>query len=156
MVVINADGEVGQAGRTWEYITTLAAIVFGTADLPVVVTNNRVIQEKKSGASVSDSINAGLLEGFIPNSIAGASELPETVGRVNRCIGNVTRMFAIVNEAKVVRSRRALLQVDSENILFKNPLLDCSIEEGRVLSWFDCLLVSEELVPKTCDKTDLY
>lgn len=116
----------------------MAVVILSTVDLTIVCRDNVIVDEDQSGARVSDGVDAARLELTTSNAISSASKFPEALTVVYGCVGDVASIFAAINEAKVVRARSALLQVDSEDICIKNTLVNGRVEEGGLLLRFDC------------------
>lgn len=137
MVVANSKGEVGKVGRAREGITTLRVVIFSTLDLGVVGGDNGVVHEEKSGTGVSNGIDAGGHELTIANLVASTSDFPETLGAIDRGVGDVSGILAAINETEVVGTRSSLLQVSREYILAEDAFVDGGVEESSLLLRLD-------------------
>ena len=138
MGILDTNDKVWEASRAGESVATLAAIIRSTIHLVVIGRHNVVVQEEESGTGVSNAVNAGRCKATISNCITGTGELPEAIGGVDRRVGDVTSIFAAVDDAKGITSWLAFLQIGSKHILSKDTFIDGSVEEGGLLCRSDC------------------
>lgn len=149
LTTANTKDHIWEIGRAVEDIATLLLIVLSTVNLAIVVLDNAVIHEKESSTSVGNSVNGLLVEVTTTNTITSTGELPETLGVIDWCVGNLTGMFAAIDEAEVVCTWSVVLQIGCEDVAREQTLLDATIEPGGLSSRLDSVDGAESQTKKS-------
>jgi hypothetical protein len=108
-LAVDGDVEVGQLCGAREDVAALVAVVRRAADGRVVVVDNIVGEEHKSGAGVGDGGADGPQgAGRGSDAVAAGGELPEAAGAVDGGVGDGAGVLCRVDEAEVVGAGCAL------------------------------------------------
>jgi hypothetical protein len=114
VIARDGDGEVGELGRAVESVATSLLVVLSTIDLLVVGRDNIVVEEKESGAGVSNT-------GKLARALGGANlvgigiELPETLGVIDIGVSEGAGVLGGVSETEVVDTGGVVLQSNTED-----------------------------------------
>ena len=133
LVGSDAESDAGEGCRAGESISTLRADVLGTRYLGIVGGDGCLWEIKQSSSGISDGVDRSCGEGTSADSVAIASEFPETVGRLYWNVGDSAGVFSGIDVAEVVAARCALLQVCSEE--GSSQGWNRVAEEGLQLVW---------------------
>ena len=111
----DAERDAGQRGAAGKDVTTVRRRVGGAGHLAVVGGDDGGGEVEERGAGVGDGVDAAAGEGAGADGVSVAGEFPEAVAGVDVYVGDGAGVLGGVDEAKVVGSRGALLQVGGED-----------------------------------------
>lgn len=144
----DGDNKVRERGGAREDVATVRLAVGGSVDVRVVRGDGGVWEVHEGGAGVGNG-GANAAAGGVARSsaVSVGGELPEAVGLVDVGVGNAAFVCGGVNEAKVVASSLASLQLGGEQRRGKG-VLD-SVEESGLLVWLDSVDGAESEAKET-------
>lgn len=113
-VSFDLEREVGKGRVAAKDVSAIGLAVGGSRDLGVVGGYEVIWEEEKGGSGVGDGRDALADWRSRADGVPAACEAPESLGVVDRGVGDVASVLAGVNVAKVVATGRTLLQVGRE------------------------------------------
>lgn len=137
LVAADLEADVRQGGAAGVGVAALGLVELGAADGFVVCGYDGVVDEQQGGARVGDGVDAVAVDGAVAYGVARGSKGPKALGTVDGNVGDVAGVCAVVDGAKAVGARLALLQVDGEK-RGREAGFDI-VEKGELLGGLDCI-----------------
>ena len=149
-VVVDDKTHVRKRRVTGKNVSTQARAIRGRRDRAVVILNDTVGEVEECSPGIGNGVNGDRPEAATANRVALAGEFPEPSRVIDGNVGDGACVLGIINEAKVVRSRRTFLQVDREQRARETGF--GIVEKRQLLSRLHCIVESVNVLPSSSHK----